>query len=90
MAYDPKADLPAIRCPVLAITGRSDIQVDPDDVARLGELVGAEFSGHTPEGLSHVLRRHPGPPSCATEQPVDPAVLDCVALWIASRRPMSL
>jgi uncharacterized protein len=90
MAYDPKADLPSLRCPVLAITGRSDLQVDPDDVAHIGELVTGEFSGHTPDELTHVLRRHPGPPSLATypaqlERPVDPELLACVAAWIAAR-----
>ena len=29
MAYDPEPDLRAIQCPVLAITGTSDLQVDP-------------------------------------------------------------
>ena len=86
MAYDPKADLRAIRCPVLAITGRKDVQVDPDDVARIGELVGGAFSGHTPDELTHLLRRHPGPPGLATypaqlERPVDPELLEQVALW---------
>ena len=56
MAYDPARDLAAVRCPVLAITGANDIQVDPDDVARIGELVAAPFTGETPEGLTHLLR----------------------------------
>ena len=41
MAYDPTDDLGAIRCPVMAITGRNDVQVDPDDVARIGQLLTA-------------------------------------------------
>ena len=35
MAYDPTDDLRTIRCPVLAVTGQNDVQVDPDDVARI-------------------------------------------------------
>ena len=92
MAYDPKIDLPSIRCPVLAITGRSDIQVDPDDVARIGEIVAAPFSGHTPDGLTHALRRHPGPPNLAAygaqlRHPVDAELLEQVAAWTAARTP---
>ena len=44
MAYDPALDLAAIRCPVLAITGRSDLHVDPDDVERIGALVAGDSS----------------------------------------------
>ena len=92
MAYDPKIDLPSIRCPVLAITGRGDIQVDPDDVARIGEIVAAPFSGHTPDGLTHALRRHPGPPNLAAypaqlRHPVDAELLEQVAAWTAARTP---
>jgi hypothetical protein len=92
MAHDPTADLRAIRCPVLAITGRKDVQVDPDDVARIGEEVGAGFSGDTPETLTHLLRRHPGPPGLAAyraqlKQPVDSELLERVAAWTSSVRP---
>ena len=88
MAYDPTADLRAIRCPVLAITGRSDIQVDPDDVARIGKLIEAPFSGETPEAITHVLRRHPGPAGLSTyraqlKRPVDPELLERVAVWVS-------
>ena len=77
MAYDPEPDLRTVRCPVLAVTGRKDVQVDPDDVARIGAIVGAEFEGATPETLTHLLRRHAGPPGLATYRaqlgrPVDP------------------
>jgi uncharacterized protein len=92
MAYDPTTDLRAIRCPVLAITGRKDVQVDPDDVARIGEQVGAGFSGETPETVTHLLRRHPGPPGLAAyraqlKQPVDPELLERVAAWTSSVGP---
>ena len=63
MEYDPARDLPAVRCPVLAITGRNDIQVDPDDIRRIGDLVAGPFTGETPEALTHLLRVHAGPPS---------------------------
>jgi hypothetical protein len=56
----------SIRCPVLAVTGRKDIQVDPDDVAHIGGLVSGPFTGETPAELTHLLRVHPGPPGIGT------------------------
>ncbi len=89
MTYDPAPDLRSIRCPVLAITGANDIQVEPDDVAAMGRIVEAPFTGRVPEGLTHVLRKHPGPPGLQSygaqlEEPVDPELLDEVAAWVAS------
>jgi uncharacterized protein len=90
MAYDPARDLPSIRCPVLAITGASDLQVEPDDVARIGELVGGPFEGDTPEALTHLLRKHPGRPSIPSyraqmKHPVDAELLARIATWVAGR-----
>jgi pimeloyl-ACP methyl ester carboxylesterase len=89
MSYDPAADLRAIRCPVLAITGRNDLQVDPDDVAWIGRLVTGPFSGETPDGLTHLMRTSPGPLSlrgyrAQTKQPVDATLLEGVARWVAA------
>jgi uncharacterized protein len=89
MAYDPADDLSRVRCPVLAITGRNDIQVDPDDVARMCELVSAPFEGHTPDDLTHLLREHPGLPSLGTypeqlKKPVDAGLVEQVAAWTES------
>jgi hypothetical protein len=88
MAYDPAADLPEVRCPVLAITGAKDLQVEPGDVARIGALVGGPFEGEVPEDLTHLLRRHPGPPSLSTYRaqlrgPVDAWLLERVSAWTA-------
>lgn len=90
MAYDPSADLRAIRCPVLAVTGREDVQVDPGDIERIGQLVTVPFAGHTPAGLTHVLRCHPGPAGLASypaqlEEPVDAELLELVAAWTRAR-----
>ena len=63
MAYDPAEALEAIVGSVLAITGAKDIQVDPDDVARIGRIVTGRFDGEVPTDLTHILRRDPGPPS---------------------------
>jgi uncharacterized protein len=90
MEYEPVRDLPAVRCPVLAITGRSDIQVDPEDIGRIGALVAGPFTGETPEGLTHLLRVHPGRPSLGTyraqmKKTVDVALLERVAAWTKER-----
>ena len=90
MAYDPGPDLSAIRCPVLAITGRKDLQVEPADVARMGERVRGPFTGLTPDRLTHVLRKDSKPPSLSRyraqlRHPVDPELLATVADWVAAR-----
>ena len=90
MEYDPAHDLPRIQCPVLAITGRKDLQVDADDVGRIGEQVRGPFSGETPANLTHVLRTHAGRASLSSyraqlRRPMDPDLLDTVASWVAAR-----
>ena len=89
MAHEPEADLRRIQCPVLAITGRKDLQVDPDDVARIGALVGGRFTGETPANLTHVLREVDGAGgllsySSQLKRPADPALLNRVSTWIAN------
>ena len=83
MAYDPAADLPRVRCPVLAITGSKDLQVDPEDVSRIGVEV-SPFDGEILADLTHVLRRQAGLPVSAYRAllrgPVDAALLDRIAL----------
>jgi uncharacterized protein len=90
MEYEPALDLPTIRCPILAITGRSDIQVDPDDVERMRELVSAPFVGETPESLTHILRRDRGRPSLGAyrkqfSRPVDLDLVERIASWTSAR-----
>jgi uncharacterized protein len=87
MHYDPTGDLARITCPVLALTGRNDVQVDFDDVERMRELVGGPFTGHTPGTLTHLLRTHPraglGGYGAQLRRPVDPDVLRTVATWLS-------
>jgi len=89
MTYDPTEDLATIDRPVLAITGANDIQVDPDDVARIGGLVTGNFDGDVPADLTHILRRDSSAPSLRAyrkqfRQPVDPWVVDRVSEWARS------
>jgi uncharacterized protein len=90
MAYDPTADLRLVECPLLAITGGHDVQVEPEDVAAIGRLVRGPFTGSTPDRLTHVLRLDEGPPGLAgypkqLEKPVDPELVEQVVSWAAAR-----
>jgi pimeloyl-ACP methyl ester carboxylesterase len=89
LAYTPAEDLERIQVPVLAITGSKDIQVDPAEVRRIGELVKGEFEGHVVPDVTHLLRADltPGPPSTNTykeqvTRPVDPRVLEIITSWL--------
>ena len=89
MAYDPAVDLAAIRCPVLAVTGAKDLQVDAADVARIGSRVAGPFTGQTPEHLTHLLRSDVGRPTIAgyrklLAQPVDEELLRTITSWTVS------
>jgi uncharacterized protein len=90
LRHDPCADYARISVPVLAITGGHDMQVPPDDVAVIGQLVRGPFEGHVVDDLSHLLRPDP---SCAgprgyrraVRQPVSPKVLSLITEWVAAR-----
>lgn len=74
---------------MLAITGGHDVQVPPEDVARIGGLVKGPFEGHVVGDLSHVLRPDPdsaGPRKYrrAVRQPVSPEVLPLLVAWVRS------
>lgn len=88
MAFDPSESLVQARVPVLAITGSKDIQVDPDDIARMGAVVSTEFTGHVAENVTHLLREDDGPPTPRTykkqvKQPLSDAVVEPMVEWIA-------
>ena len=93
MAYDPTEDLRTIGCPVLAITGRKDLQVDPEDVECIGALVAGEFTGSTP-GKPHAhFRAQDGSPAMSAyrtllKHPVDTDLLETVSTWVAAREGM--
>ncbi|MEH7484936.1 alpha/beta hydrolase [Neobacillus drentensis] len=54
--YDVGDDLPFVECPVLAITGSKDLQVNPDDAKKIASLVKGPSEYHILEGLNHILR----------------------------------
>ncbi|GLX05397.1 alpha/beta fold hydrolase [Microbispora sp. NBRC 16548] len=86
--YDPAADLARIHAPVLAVTGDKDLQVNPEDLARMAELVPGPIETHVIPDLSHILRRQPGPPSLRAyrreaREPIDARVEELVTGWLA-------
>jgi uncharacterized protein len=91
--HDPSADLARLAVPVLALTGDRDLQVNPDDLDRMRELVThAPLEIHRPPQVNHVLRHTDGvgAPSeyrrqVKAGQPVDPGVLDTVTTWATAR-----
>jgi fermentation-respiration switch protein FrsA (DUF1100 family) len=84
---DPAPVLTGINLPVLAITGGHDLQVPPEDVEAMRDLVKGPFEGHTADDLSHLLRPDPqsiGPRGYrrAGRQPMSSDVLDLITSWV--------
>lgn len=89
LAYDTRSDLGAITCPVLAVTGRKDLQVDSADVERIGDSVRGSFRGDVSDDLTHLLRREDGNGGILSyrrqlKRPVDPALVDAVVGWVSA------
>ncbi len=87
MAHDPAPSLSSIQIPVLALTGSKDIQVNPEDIERIRQLVPTNCSGQVIDDLTHLLRTEAGPPSVRTykrqaKRPVDPTLLTTTSTWI--------
>lgn len=88
--YNPAGDLVRITCPVLAITGSKDIQVSPDNLPVMKNLVKGPFESHAVPDVTHILRADPGLPTLSTykeqvKKPVDPRVVDLILDWLESR-----
>lgn len=88
--YDPVYTMRNVKCPVLAITGEKDIQVNPQDTARIAELAKGEVEHHIIPGLTHLLRREEGQPSILNykrqlRQAIDSAVPELICGWLNKR-----
>jgi uncharacterized protein len=91
VAYDPAPDLARVGVPVLAITGDRDLQVDPDDLDRMRDLVKGPFEAFRPSGVTHLLRTEGTRRGLSGYQeqvrrPVDPRVISAVTGWLAGMR----
>ncbi len=87
MAHDPAPSLESIQTPVLALTGSKDIQVNPEDIERICQLVPSDCSGQIIDDLTHLLRKEAGPPSVRTykkqaKRQVDARLLATASTWI--------
>jgi pimeloyl-ACP methyl ester carboxylesterase len=87
LAYDPAPDLAKVRVPVLGITGANDIQVDPDDLRLMEELIPADVESHVVPDVTHLLRADPSRAGLKdyrkqAKRPVDPRVLGYVTAWL--------
>jgi pimeloyl-ACP methyl ester carboxylesterase len=88
MAYDPAPELARIEVPVLAVTGDRDLQVDPDDLDVMRDLVKGPFQALRLPGVTHLLRAEGSKRGLSgykeqARRPVDPRVISAVTGWLA-------
>jgi uncharacterized protein len=91
--HDPSIELARVAVPVFALTGDRDLQVNPDDLERMRDIVtNARTEVHRPVQVNHVLRNTDGigAPSeyrkqVRSGQPLDPGVLDALTAWASAR-----
>jgi pimeloyl-ACP methyl ester carboxylesterase len=84
---DPRDDLARITCPVLAVTGTKDLQVDCRDLEQIAAVVPGPVETWAAPDLTHILRRQPGPASLRAykqelKEPVASELLDRVSGWV--------
>ncbi len=91
LTYDPVSDLKQDTVPVLAITGSKDIQVDPEDLELMAELISAPVTTKVLPDLSHLFREDPTDAGIAsykkqTKQPVAESLIGAVTDWLVGMR----
>lgn len=87
LALDPAAAYARVTRPLLAISGESDLQCNPEDAARIAKTVRSPVEHHLVPNVTHVLHLDEGAPSILgtaklLEQPLAPRVLELVADWL--------
>jgi len=93
LTYDPKPVLEKVKCPVLAICGEKDLQVDPKlnlpaIEAALKSAGNEDYTVKELPGLNHLLQAsQTGAISeyQQNEETINPAALEIVAEWLAKR-----
>jgi uncharacterized protein len=91
--HDPSVELARVAVPVLALAGDGDLQVNPEDLERMRELVThVPLVTHRPAQANHVLRHTDGVGAPAeyrkqvkAGQPLDPRVVDALTTWASAR-----
>lgn len=88
MAYDPGKDIPKIKCPVLAINGQKDLQVNADTNLDKIKVLKPDATVKKYPDLNHLFQH------CKTgmlneysqiEETISPEVLADIAKWILSK-----
>lgn len=91
MAYNTADYLQEVECPVLAITGDKDVQVPPEDVKLIAELVRGEAEWHIIPQMNHLMRKYEGNHTMLglmkeyktlADQPLDQDMLDKIEEWL--------
>ncbi|MBT2690606.1 alpha/beta hydrolase [Bacillus sp. ISL-47] len=88
--YEMEEDLAAITCPVLAITGNKDVQVEPNHVHLFAEKVNGPAEGYNVRDMNHLLRDQEEPVSMiklksiykeSLTKPLSPEMLSIIKKW---------
>lgn len=91
LAFDTSEYLTEVECPVLAVTGDKDMQVPPEDVKRIPELVKGEAEWRIIPGMNHILRKYEGEHTMLglikeyktqLDQPIDGDLLEVLGEWL--------
>ena len=91
LVYNVCDYLQEVTCPVLAITGEKDLQVPPDHVKRIAEMVKGEAGWHIIPDMNHILRKYEGNHTMLgllkeyktqLDQPIDSELLDKMGTWL--------
>ncbi|CAM3873897.1 alpha/beta hydrolase [Aeromicrobium ponti] len=88
--YEMEEDLAAITCPVLAITGNKDVQVNPEHVRLFAEKVNGPAEAYNVGDMNHLLRDQEDPVSMiklksiykkSLTKPLSPEMLSLIRQW---------
>lgn len=90
LIHDPRTDLAVLKVPTLALTGSSDVQVDPEDIDVMARLAPEHVDAMVLDGLSHLLRPDLSGSGLKgyrkqAKQPVDTQVLEIVSNWLSEQ-----
>jgi pimeloyl-ACP methyl ester carboxylesterase len=98
LSHDVRDDLPAVRCPSLAITGTKDVQVLPEHARLIAETVSGPGEWHLVQDMTHLLRRTQEDQSILKliklyrrlgQEPIDAELLSRIAAWLDVHFPGS-
>lgn len=90
LRYNPADDFPHVHCPILAITGKKDLQVPVSDLTKMQQKAQVPIECHAIADLTHLLRKDKKPASISRykaliKEPIDNSVLSIIHQWIVQR-----